>query len=120
MVDEKGNSQLGLRHAATRGAMILSAAGVTGNVANFASILALARLLSPQQFGQAALATAIAELILLFGAWSLPTALIREDPETVADLFNAALALLLVIIPTILAIGAGIGLALSAFESRTV
>jgi O-antigen/teichoic acid export membrane protein len=111
---------LNLGQAATRGAIVLSAAGVAANIASFCSLLVLARLLSPQQFGQAALATAIAELILLLGAWSLPTALIREDPKTVEELFNAALALLLLIIPAMLAVGAAIGLLLNAFESRTI
>lgn len=120
MVREDPEDSRTLGQAAARGAFLLSVAGITSNILSFCSILVLARLLSPQQFGEAALATAIAEFILLFGAWSLPTALIREDPNTAPDLFNAALALLLLIIPVVLAIGAGIGLILNAFESTTV
>jgi PST family polysaccharide transporter len=82
--------------------------------------LVLTRLLSPQQFGQAALATAIAELIFVFAAWSLPTALIREDPDSVHDLFNAALALLLVIGTVILAVGLVVAVLLIKFESATI
>ena len=86
-----------LRKAAARGAVILSAASFSSGAMSFVCLVVLARFITPHQFGQVALAVAIAEILFVVANWSLGTALIREPEESVRDAFDAAVALLLVL-----------------------
>ncbi|MFL5955182.1 MAG: oligosaccharide flippase family protein [Gaiellaceae bacterium] len=86
-------SALNLRGRAVRGAVALSGGNAFAYAFAFAATLVLAHLLTPRQFGQAALAIAVVELLFVATAGSLSMALIRESSNQIAAAFDVSLVL---------------------------
>jgi O-antigen/teichoic acid export membrane protein len=97
---------MNMARAATRGAAILTAANLAGYAISFLATLLLARLLTPTEFGQAALVIASVDFLLLLAGWSLPTALIREPEASAYRAFDTALVLTIAMGVLVLGIGA--------------
>lgn len=111
---------MNLARLATRGAALLSAANFLAYVISFAAMLALARMVAPNDFGKAVFAVAVAEVLFVVGAWSLPLALIREPEETFQAAFDTALVLLAGASGALLGLGAGVAVGLWLLDGAQV
>lgn len=109
-----------LRIAATRSTFLLSGTTLFTYAASFGSTLVLARLLTPRQFGEVALAVVIAEFLFLLGGLSLPIALIREPEASIKAAFDASIFLTCWIAAAVAVISALIGVGLWRWYSSGV
>lgn len=114
------NNSEELRRAATRSTFLLTWTNLLTYAASFGSTLVLARLLTPREFGEVALAVVIAEFLFLLASWSLSNALIREPEESVKVAFDTSVILMCWISVTVAAVSAVIAVALSHWYSSTV
>lgn len=109
-----------LRIAATQSTFLLSGTTLFTYAASFGSTLVLARLLTPRQFGEVALAVVIAEFLFLLGGMSLPIALIREPEASIKAAFDASIVLTCWIAAAVVVISSLIGIGLERWYSATV
>ncbi|HXF52411.1 MAG TPA: oligosaccharide flippase family protein [Dehalococcoidia bacterium] len=111
---------MSLARSAARGAALLSVTNLTAYAVSFGATLALARMVAPNEFGKVVFAIAVAELLFVLGAWSLPVALIREPQETLDEAFDTAMALLVPISGALVVASAGVAAGLWALEGAAI
>ena len=90
-----GRRSMSLRRAALRGSLVFGASTVLCRVLHSAAYMILARYLGPTEFGAMTLASIAVNVLALFPAMGLGTALLTEnkDPQHVASAaFGAAIA----------------------------
>ncbi len=83
-------------------------------------MMVLARILTPTDFGQVALAVTVADLLFIAIGLSLPTALLREGAANVELAFRTSMTMMAIASGAAIAVAAGIAIALSALVSATV
>ncbi len=98
-----------------RGASVFTLINFATYALSFVATIIAARILGPADFGQATLAITIADILVIAGAWSLPTALLREPEESVDVAFSTAIYLALILSAGVLALAAIIGVVLALF-----
>ena len=79
----------GIRSRTIRGIGAMSILQVVGAAANFVTLIALARLLSPRDFGVAAVASLVTGFIGTFGDFGLGPAVIQRTTEVEKALYTA-------------------------------
>ena len=97
--------------------MLVTGAQLCSYLLSFASILILARLLVPSEFGTVALAVAIADFLMVGASFSLPAAILREPDETAEETFNSAMYVTAATSAVVLLAAAPVGFLLSSLES---
>ena len=111
---------MGLGRSAARGMLLASGANFSTYALSFGASVLLAHLLSPTNFGEAALAIAIADLLFLVGGFSLPIALLREPEASVGTALRTSMTMTAAATVGLLAIGSVIALALSSWVAGPV
>jgi O-antigen/teichoic acid export membrane protein len=111
---------MGLGRTATRGALLASGANVGTYALSFASSIVLARLLTPTEFGEAALASTIADFLFLIISVSLPTALVREPAASVQIALRTSVAMVAMASGGLVVIGGSLAVALSLWVEGPV
>jgi O-antigen/teichoic acid export membrane protein len=111
---------VGLGRAAIRGTALAASANATVYAFSLVSTLILARLLTPTQFGQAALAITIAEFLFIVGGMSLPTALLREPESSVKVALQTSISLTALASVGVCAVGGLLVLCIATWGSDLV
>lgn len=109
-----------LGRSAARGLLLASGANFATYLFSFGAAVLLARLLTPNDFGQVVLATTIADLLFLAVGLSLPNALVREPAASVEIARRTAMTMTAIGSLGLVVFGAVIGLGLSVWMSATV
>lgn len=113
-------SPSGLGRSAARGLLVASGGNFAAYVFSFGAAMVLARLLTPNDFGQVALAMAVADLLFIAIGLSLPTALLREPADAVELACRTSMTMMAIACCAAVAVGACITVGLSALMSTTV
>ncbi len=109
-----------LGRSAARGLLLASGVNFGTYIFSFGVSVLLARLLTPNEFGQIALATTIADLLFLTVGLSLPTALLREPAATVQIACRTSMTMMAAASVGLAAVGAAISFGLASWMSETV
>ena len=110
----------GLGRTAARGLVVASGGNFATYAFSFGAAMVLARLLTPTDFGQVALAMTVADLLFITIGLSLPTALLREPADRVELAFRTSMTMMVIACCVAVIVGAGIAAGLATLVSGTV